>query len=139
MAFTPQVGTRSSQAGQIWPGSAVNAIASYVTRVVIGQAYSPVGPTFYTTPVNATCDISGDLFAHPPLGGTGTYITTVRVGQHYAGAAPQLVLWITRVTVGQIRSSSTPIRYTTHVGVSQRSRGRHDGRLDLLGLARYRR
>lgn len=114
-------------------------LGHYTSRVLVSQSYSPILPVNYSTGVDASAWVSGDLAAGPVPGGTGNYKTTVLVGQHYAGSQPELARYVNRVLVGQVSTSQTPAKYVTAVGVSQRTRGRPDGRVDLLGTARYRR
>lgn len=115
---------------------------NYVNTVGARSVYTPSGAgaaLIYRSRVDAFAYVGGDLVSVPGSGGSVTYRNAVGVGQRYVGSEPELAFYRNAVAVGSVVTTRAPVKYRNVVSVGQVETGRIDGRIDLIGTARYRR
>lgn len=135
-----------SNDGGPWPFEAEDDAADLKTETVrfttgigVGQPFTPSGAVTYSNTVEALSYVGGDITDVPAAGDPVLLANRVGVGQRYLGSVPELAYYRNKVAVGPVVTATAPVLYRNRVGVRSRLTGLIDGRIELIGTARYRR
>lgn len=114
-------------------------VVTYYNVSATSDTYTVLSPVTYTTTVEALGAFGGDVVAADGGGTTATYETVSRSSDLYQPGNPTLVSYRTVSSDLGTYTPITPVTYETLSYSRDKYRGLVDGRVDLIGTARYRR
>lgn len=122
--------------GELYLG---NSQVTYRNVVGIGDVFTVLSPVTYTTDFEALGAFGGDIISVPDGTGAVTYENVIGISDRYIGGVPTLVFYTNVIAVGSSFTANSPVLYSTVIHIRDRFVGLVDGRVDLIGVFRYRR
>jgi hypothetical protein len=114
-------------------------VVTYANVSSSTDVYTVSSPVTYTTTVTAEGAFGGDVEADDATGNAATYATVSQSSDVYQAGEPTLVSYRTVSSDTGTYTPQTPVTYETLSHSRDKYRGLVDGRIDLVGVGRYRR